>query len=251
MIMKKTIKWLALGAVGLLLFGVLAFKYLDRPKPEGAATPEADELALKMCEAINKAAWDTTHYVGWSFRGNRHFIWDKFGQRVQVQWEDYQVVIYADRPEGRAFQNGAELIDEAQRNAVDKAWSFFCNDSFWLNAPAKVFDPGTKRSLVDLEEGGTGLMVEYSSGGVTPGDSYLWILDESYRPKAWRMWVSVLPVGGVETSWESWISISTGAKLAEKHVFQGNSNTLLISHIRGGSTLAAIGVLEDPFKALD
>ncbi|HMQ46281.1 MAG TPA: hypothetical protein PKA00_01435 [Saprospiraceae bacterium] len=249
--MKKSIKWLSGIAIGVLLLGLVAFKYLDVPKPDTVATPEADELALQMFEAINKAAWDTTHYVGWTFRDNRHFVWDKFAQKVQVQWEDYKVVIHTDRPEGRAFQNGAELKDEAQRNAVDKAWSLFCNDSFWLNAPAKAFDPGTKRSLVDLEEGGTGLMVEYSSGGVTPGDSYLWILDENYLPKAWRMWVSIMPVGGVETSWESWTTISTGAKLAEKHIFQGNSNTLIISNIRGGATLASIGVEKDPFKILD
>jgi hypothetical protein len=30
----------------------------------------------------------------------------------------------------------------------------------------------------------------------------LYLVDENYIPKAWRMWVSIIPVGGIETSWE-------------------------------------------------
>ena len=33
-------------------------------------------------------------------------------------------------------------------------------------------------------------------GGVTPGDTYLWILDDSGRPVAWRVWVKILHIPG-------------------------------------------------------
>jgi hypothetical protein len=46
--------------------------------------------------------------------------------------------------------------------------------------------------------------VTYTSGGVTPGDSYLWILDENDRPIAWKFWVQKIPIGGLESSWGDW-----------------------------------------------
>jgi hypothetical protein len=36
------------------------------------------------------------------------------------------------------------------------------------------------------------LLITYASGS-TPGDSYMWFVDQNYRPKAWRMW-GIIPV---------------------------------------------------------
>ena len=47
-------------------------------------------------------------------------------------------------------------------------------------------------------DGGIGTSYS-SSSGVTPGDSYLWVLDDKL-PTAWRLWVSVVPIPG----WTSW-----------------------------------------------
>jgi hypothetical protein len=42
-------------------------------------------------------------------------------------------------------------------------------------------------------------------------------LDETGLPKAWKMWVGVLPIGGLEVSWTNWETFSTGAKVAKNH----------------------------------
>ena len=94
--------------------------------------------------------------------------------------------------------------DEKKDQLLEKAWKQFANDSFWLVAPFKIFDPGTERLLVDLEDNKKGLLVTYTSGGVTPGDSYLWILNENNIPIAYKMWVNIIPVGGVEFKWTDW-----------------------------------------------
>jgi hypothetical protein len=83
-------------------------------------------------------------------------------------------------------------------------------------APYKVRDPGTERKVVNTKMG-KGLLVTYTSGGVTPGDSYLWILDQNNRPVKWKMWVSIIPLGGLEFTWEDWQK-HEGAWFAPTHV---------------------------------
>jgi hypothetical protein len=43
----------------------------------------------------------------------------------------------------------------------------------------------------------------------------MWFVDQNYR-KAWRMWVSIIPVGGLETTWEL-ENISKQSKIATSH----------------------------------
>ena len=74
------------------------------------------------------------------------------------------------------------MIKDEQLDVLrGKAYSFFCNDSFWMIAPFKAFDEGVTRTIVMSKEGNQNLLVSYASGGVTPGDSYLWILDKRIK----------------------------------------------------------------------
>ena len=86
---------------------------------------------------------------------------------------------------------------------IEQAIDHFYNDSFWLLAPFKIMDKGVERQLVEDEEGYS-LLLTYTSGGNTPGDSYLWMLDENYRPKAWRVWTSRVSIKGMEFEWVDW-----------------------------------------------
>jgi hypothetical protein len=46
-------------------------------------------------------------------------------------------------------------------------------------------------------------------------NSYVWFVDQNYMPKAWRMWVSIIPVGGLETTWEDWKTFQNNLKLQQ------------------------------------
>ncbi|MFT5382713.1 MAG: hypothetical protein ACI81W_000102 [Saprospiraceae bacterium] len=245
-------KWLKrLGVLLLVLIAVLAvlFFIYNEPRPEGQKSTEADALANQMLKAIDKAGWDSTTYVQWTFKGMHSFLWDKDRNFVEVNWGDNRVLLNTKKVTGKAFVKGVEEIGPSAEKLIQDAWSFFCNDSFWLNAPAKAFDPGTERSIVTQEDGSKGLMVSYTSGGVTPGDAYLWILDEKFLPKTWKMWVKIIPVGGMEFSWDQWETLSTGAKVATFH--KSSVLDLDISELKGAISLEGLGLSEDPFGVLE
>ncbi|MEM9934018.1 MAG: hypothetical protein AAF824_10410 [Bacteroidota bacterium] len=221
--MKKFLRITAIVVLVLIAIVFTAGFFLNESKPEGTPGPEADALARKMMEAVDHAAWDTTVMVSWSFGGRQEHLWDKERHFAEVKWADgadqYRVQIDINEKKGPAWKNGKAITDYAEaQKLAEFAWKKWVNDSFWLNPVSKVFDPGTARSLVKLDDGSEALMVTYTSGGDTPGDSYLWMVDENGLPISWKMWVSIIPIGGMEFSWEDWKTYDTGVKLAETHV---------------------------------
>ncbi|MEM1122258.1 MAG: hypothetical protein AAGJ18_17565 [Bacteroidota bacterium] len=245
----RILKWI----IGIVLFLALAFfiviKVASESKPTGTTGPAADALANKVLAAINKPAWDTTGVIQWTFAGRNSFLWDKKRNLVKVNWEDNEALVVLDETTGKAYKNGVEVTGDEGDKLVKKAWASFCNDSFWLNAPAKVFDPGTERSIVDLPDGKKGLMITYKSGGVTPGDSYLWILDDNGLPTSYKMWVSIPIIpGGMEFTWEDWNTLSTGAKIATHH--KSKVLEIPVTNIKAATDLTSFGLTEDPFQPI-
>ena len=232
--------------IGTIIAGIGFWFFNNESLPEGTSKAEADQVAQQMMRAVNKEAWDEIKWVSWTFRGAHDFLWDKKRDMVEVKWDENRVLLHTKSITGKAYQNG-QLVEDSSE-LIQAAWSYFCNDSFWLNPVVKAFDSGTERSLVTLEDGRKGLKVAYTSGGVTPGDSYVWILDETNRPVAWKMWTKIIPIGGVETSWENWQTLPGGAMVASMHKTKGPA--LELTNIKAGNTLAEIGRTADPFKEL-
>lgn len=215
----------------------------------------ADELARQFEAGINKRAWDNTGALRWSFRGEQHHLWDKKRGLIQVQWEEYRVQRYQDQPDsrGRVWEDGVDVTDADNRTAlIASAYSKWANDSFWLNPLAKLFDDGVQRQLARNADGQHGLLVTYGSGGVTPGDSYFWVpetlQDGAVLPKYWQMWVSIIPVGGVQFTWENWQQLSTGALIAPHHV--GRLIDIDLSAVDGAATVEEWYDGADPFAPL-
>jgi len=245
---KKILKWIGILLGSLIIMGIVAGMILHKKLPEGTAGPEAEALADKMMQAVNCAAWDSVGAVSWNFGGRQDHLWDKKRHLAQVEWgEDMKGVIDINQRTGKAFKGDIELVGDEAAKAVDQAWKHWANDSFWLNAPCKIKDGGTSRFLVETEAGKQGLLVSYSSGGVTPGDSYLWEMDESGLPTFYSMWVSIIPIGGIGFSWQSWEE-HEGAKLATVHE---GPFTLMINDIHTADYAADLNKGTDPFALLE
>ena len=217
--------------------------------PQGVSGPAADALARKMEFAVGAAAWAQTGAVRWFFVGRNRHLWDRAGNRSSVEFGDKRALLDLSTHRGRAWEGPVELQGDAARAVLDDAHAKWINDSFWLNPVVKSFDDGVTRRLVpDPELGSHQLLVEYSSGGRTPGDRYLWILDEDGTPRAWKMWVSVLPIKGAEASWERWVTLATGAKISTMHrtpVFD-----LELTEVAGAASMTALVPGSEPFEPL-
>lgn len=219
--MKKFLKITGL-VIGIGILVLLVFGWIkSEPLPTGRSGAQADALATKMLTALNIEAYKNTRFLEWSFRNEaNHFIWDKEMGVCTVKWDDYEVALNLNKPsQSKVTKNGDLLKADDRQKIIEKALSYFNNDSFWLVAPYKVFDKGTERSIVEFEDSSQGLLITYTSGGDTPGDSYLWILNENGFPNSYKMWVKVIPIAGIEASWDDWIVSESGAFLPKTHEF--------------------------------
>ena len=210
----------------LLLFGFLHFKY-NEELPTGTQGKQADELAKNMLNALDYEAYKSTDYIEWTFKNRHHYQWHKKENQCDVFWKNNRVVLDLNNHDlSKAYVDGSILENETANKLKEKALSYFNNDSFWLVAPYKVFDAGTERRLVKLPNNKSALLITYQSGGSTPGDSYLWMLDKNFKPTSFKMWVSILPISGLEASWSNWKTMETGVQLPTFHklLFLGLEN---------------------------
>lgn len=248
--MKRALKFLAGLLLAVVIAGLTARVALSDPRPVPVVGADGDALARRLEAAVGAEAWANTGAVAWTFAGRNEHLWDRSRGLARVCWGETCVLLDLGKVVGRAYHGDQEITGRRADRLVSKAYAAWVNDSFWLNPAVKAFDNGTSRAVVALEgedAGRTGLLVQYESGGLTPGDAYLWILGPDDLPVAWRMWVSVIPIGGARASWEGWITLPTGAKVATSHDM--GPMTLSLTEVRGAATLAELES-PDPFLPL-
>ncbi|WP_418603800.1 hypothetical protein [Hwangdonia sp.] len=201
----------------ILFFGFVFFKY-NEDLPTGIQGEKADALAYKMLESLNYEAYKNTNYIEWTFKKRHHFEWKKSENRCDVFWKEYRVNLnLQDYALSKVYVHSFKMKGDMAEGLIEEAIKIFNNDSFWLVAPYKVFDEGVERRLVKLDNNEEALLVTYTTGGTTPGDSYLWLFDEAGKPKSFKMWTSLLPIDGLEATWSDWTTTESGAQLPTFH----------------------------------
>ncbi len=245
----KILKRLVLVVLILIAIIVIAGIVANESLPTGGKSgEEADKMALKMEKALGKEHWHDIQYVQWTFVGMHHFLWDKHRNMVRVKWGQNTVYITPGKSKGAAFIETERVSKELEGVLIKSAIDFFNNDMFWLIAPYKTFDDGVSREVVDYE-GDKRLLVTYSSGGSTPGDSYLWKLEADGTPESYKMWVQIIPIGGLELSWERYYTLGNGVRVSHFHEGVGPLD-LVISDVKVGYGYEEMNCEKDPFKIL-
>ena len=212
--MKKFFKILGSIFFVLIATGAIFYLFKNEPLPKGEQGKEADALATKMLNALNYEAYENTEKIEWNFRNDHFYKWNKQENIVAISWTNYKVILHTNNPKKTEVFIDDKKVENTE--IIKKATDFYNNDSFWLVAPYKLFDTGTERRIVKYD-GKDALLITYTSGGSTPGDSYLWILNENHLPTSFKMWTNIIPIGGLSATWSDWKNTESGIKLPTKH----------------------------------
>lgn len=176
--------------------------------PTDTISPEtqADSVAYRLLQAHGADALTTAPYLRFNFGIDtpdgervvaRHF-WDRMSGDYRVEWEggadsSYVALVNVQEVEdqraaGTVYLNGTELSGEDDEEARAEAYGRFINDTYWLLAPLKTFDPGVTRSY--LADSSTAehdvLHLTFGDVGLTPGDQYwMYVSTETDRLDRW------------------------------------------------------------------
>jgi hypothetical protein len=216
--------WKTLKVLGIIILCVLVLLttigvIISEDLPEGKEGAKADELAKEILKELNYDAYKNTKVISWTFAGMHSYEWHKDENYVLVNSGDEVVRLNLKDYDSSQIISPKVMDDKIRQQHIQRAIKNFNNDSFWLIAPYKLMDDEVERRVVNTE-GKEALLITYTSGGTTPGDSYLWIVDENYRPKAFKMWVSIIPIGGVTAKWKDWVKTQSDMILStEKSIF--------------------------------
>ncbi len=213
--------------------------------PDGRLGARAEQLADSMAMAMGQDAWENLQWISWKVNDRRSYIWHKPEDLAIIRFGDYRVHLNLNSLIGSAWQNG-EILDGVKKDqAILKAWSKWCFDSFLLNPVAKIRDEGTVRKYVEHSDGSSGLLVTFTKGGETPGDSYLFELNDAWLPQRASMWVRKIPVGGLDLTFEDYIEPGKGIHIASAHRIGPVS--FAIHDLTIGDSFTDLGFKQNPF----
>ncbi len=163
----------------------------------------ADSVALRVYAAHGGAeVWEAVPLLGFTYsviRGPekrytyRHFWNRRTGQyRLELPGpanEPYVILFNVHTGGGRAYWNGSEIPDPTLATLLEQAQVRFSNDTFWLTAPLRLFDPGVRRRLVpdSTTEALDVLHISFEHEQVGPGLEYWLYVDKATgRIREWR-----------------------------------------------------------------
>ena len=195
-----------------------------------ALTNGADSLAWRITEAAGGlTAWAALPRLRFDFavvndsteRFRAKHLWDRTSDRFRAEYpvgEDSVLVALFDvrtfnpeHPTGRAAINGVAVDSTQTAMRLADAYERFINDSYWLLAPLKLFDPGVHRALVpDSADAETEvLLLSFENVGLTPGDRYWLRADASGRLVSWTFLLKSGNEGHYR--WEDYAELPTPA----------------------------------------
>jgi hypothetical protein len=178
----------------LLRLAALVLVAAAAPAPSVAAPAGSDPKAVAVADHVMQAlggqeAWNATRYLRFDFavdRGGktlarRAHTWDKWNGRYRVEGKDKDgkdlvVTMNLNTKEGQATLGGATLGGAELRSALETAYAWWVNDTYWLLMPYKMRDPGVTLTLAGRETKGDEswdkVLLTFDNVGLTPKDRY-------------------------------------------------------------------------------
>jgi hypothetical protein len=201
-----------------------------------AADERADRVGHELIAALGgESAWEKARQLTFDFvverEGNRvvefRHVWDRYTGDYRVTGTEksgapFAVYFNVNTREGVAFSNGRPVEGDEKKRLLEMAYGRFINDTYWLLAPWKIFDPGVHRDYDGEKPGPDGaacdvLRLSFDNVGLTPKDLYwMWITRDGRRMVQWQYVLGGAQEEPTTALWEDWRTFGGIALSLEK-----------------------------------
>jgi hypothetical protein len=226
---------------------LLAFGFLPLSLP---ADEKADAVARELVASLGgQPAWEKARQFRFDFVVERegkpaaqfHHLWDRYTGDYRLLGTDksgapYAVYFNVNTRQGTAFVNGRPVEGDEKLKLLETAYGRFINDSYWLLAPWKVFDPGVHRDYDGEKAGPDGavcdvIKLSFEGVGLTPKDVYwLWITREGRRMVQWQYVLGGAAEEPTTALWKDWRTIG-GIGLSLEKPITGRPLRILFGNV--------------------
>lgn len=218
----------------------LCFVFAAAPLLGQGTDARADALGKALIASLGgEKAWDQARQFRFDFVVDREgktiarfsHVWDRYTGDYRVSGTDktgapFIVYFNVNTKDGQALVNGKPAEGEAKDAMLKNAYGRFINDTFWLLAPWKVFDPGVHRAYdgeKPCPDGGGGtceiLKLSFDNVGLTPKDVYwLWIKKDDHKMVAWQYVLNGAAEEPTTVLWKDWKSMGGVALSMDKPI---------------------------------
>jgi len=205
--------------------------------------PKADAVGKELIAALGgEKSWETARQFQFDFVVEREgktvarfsHVWDRYTGDYRVSGTDksgapFLVLLNVNTKQGKAFINGKPAEGEEQEKLLKMAYGRFINDTYWLLAPWKVFDPGVTLAY-DGEKPCPGggscdvLKLSFENVGLTPKDVYwLWVTRDGRQMVQWQFVLNGASEEPTTVSWKNWQKFAGVSLSVEKEILGKNT----------------------------
>jgi len=188
--------------------------------------PRAVEVGRQMISAMGgQAGWEHARFFRFDFVVAREgkavatfsHWWDRYDGRYRVEGTRpdgarWQAFFNVNTRQGVYLVNGAPTDGEARTKGLEQAYGRFINDTYWLLAPWKIFDPGVNLAYGGEVEDSEGrscdeIALTFGNVGLTPKDRYWMDVDRaSHLMTQWKYVLNGAEEPPTLALWKDWKS---------------------------------------------
>ena len=135
---------------------------------------------------------------------------------ASTRGKPYSVYFNVNTRAGEAVIDGKKITDAAQaKKYVDDGYEAFINDSYWLLAPFKIFDPGVSLTDGGEDKGPKGepcdvIKLTFAGVGLTPKDVYwLYVDKKTHLVDEWKFVLNGESKPPSAFAWSDWKKVGS------------------------------------------
>jgi hypothetical protein len=190
------------------------------------ADPKAQTVGRELIAAMGgEGAWEKARVFQFHFLVEREgkpvadfaHTWDRYTGDYRLTGADkagapFAVFFNVNTKEGTVLVNGRAVEGEEKANRIQGAYERFINDTYWLLAPWKIFDPGVNLAYDGEKTGPDGalcdvLKLSFDNVGLTPKDVYwIWVTRDGRRMVQWQYVLGGAQEEPTTALWKDWRS---------------------------------------------